>query len=760
MREGGVIRATQWPVRNGERNVQLVDVFLILSALPFISLLLFAVSLVRLASRRRNSTSDEVLREDAILRQQASAWDEEKPFAHKPVIEPELGLRGAIEIWLSWFLHQAMAVLINSKRLNVVLELRNRHYLLLDTGVFLATPAIAMTMRQEGVGWFPESLSALYLYTGVALAVKVGLFYLFGLYGRYWPYASISDVSRLIVAAFQCTLILFILVYFAHPYLLPYQLAVSRSLPLIDGMLIVLAAGGIRFSLRGLYDWHHRYRNRRGGRSLMIVGAGEAGMMAVREIWSNARLKLEPVAFIDDDIAKVGTYVHGLPVLGTSADIQQVVDACQIQRILIAIPSASPARLHTLVDICRQTGLAVDTLPGVYQILAGHKTISPLPEIDIHRILKRDPVVVDNTALTPVLEGKRVMITGAGGSIGGELSRQIALHRPAEMILLGHGENSIFEINLELVLRHPGLKTHQVIADVRDARRIDWAVRTYQPELVFHAAAHKHVPFMEDSLPEAVMNNVGGTRNVLRSCSRHGVPRFVLISTDKAINPANIMGVTKRIAELLTLATARQTGHNYSAVRFGNVLGSRGSVIPVFQRQIAAGGPVTVTHPNMYRYFMTIPEAVQLVLQSVLLGEGGEIFVMDMGEQVRILDLAVDLIRLSGFEPGRDIHIVFSGARPGEKMREELFFPQESFRRTRNEKIFVAIDERAPDLAGLDLAVDMLLAQTGELEDGQVVETIRKIVPEYWPYNNGSGASRITVPSRRRYAPTSPSYTT
>jgi len=713
-------------------QVRLQDFLVILTALPFALLLLLTFKgvekllAVRPGGRRGKGRQDEQtgpLPDWSLPPAREAEYARRAPEGADPFRQRLNGL-----------LNDALSALINNERLNAILELRNRHYMALDLLALSLIPAVALTLRSEGLGWWPEALPGLALYTAVSLLVKICLFYYTGLYGRYWPYASVSDVVHLMVGVGYSTLILASLFVFFHAPLLRLNLAIFRSVPLIEGMMTALVAGGIRFSIRGLYDWYRRYRTRRGGRNVLIVGAGEAGMMTVREIWANPKLALEPVAFVDDDPAKVGTHVYGIPVLGDSQDIPEIVDTCRIQRILLAIPSAPLPRLQELASICRSTGILTDTLPGVYQILAGHKAISPLPQVDIHRILRREPVSIDVTALAPILRGARVMVTGAGGSIGSELCRQVAALRPAELILLGHGENSIFEIGLDLSIRHPDLVLRQVIADVRESGQVCAAMSRYRPHIIFHAAAHKHVPFMEQSAAEAITNNVLGTRNVLRAAAEHHVRRFVLISTDKAINPSSVMGVTKRIAELLTLAEAQRRGSLYTVVRFGNVLGSRGSVIPTFQRQIAAGGPVTVTNPAMYRFFMTIPEAVQLVLQAAVLSKGRDIFVLDMGEPVRILDLAEDLIRLSGLEPGRDINIVFSGARPGEKLREELFFPGEGYRRSRHGKIFVSDNQPPLDLERLEAQVERLILAASELKTGALTELIRAIVPEYQPF--------------------------
>jgi FlaA1/EpsC-like NDP-sugar epimerase len=380
--------------------------------------------------------------------------------------------------------------------------------------------------------------------------------------------------------------------------------------------------------------------------------------------------------------------------------------------------------------VCQQTGVTTHNLPGIYELLAGSKTISRLPELNINQLLHREPVVVDQAEVTDCLREGIVFVTGAGGSIGGELCRQVARLDPKEIILLGHGENSIFEICLDLRLSFPNLTARPVIVDVRDEQRVNRVVERYRPDTIFHAAAHKHVPFMEDNVEEAITNNVVGTRNVLRAAEQYGIERFILISTDKAVNPTSVMGATKRLAELLVMAAARRSGRAYMAVRFGNVLGSRGSVIPVFQQQIAAGGPLTVTHPDMRRYFMTIPEAVQLVLQTTVLGKGGEVFVLDMGQPIRLLDLAIDLIKLSGLEPERDIKIVFTGIRPGEKLNEKLFLESEGYQRTDHQRIFMATPENTSQVAILEQVVTELIDLTGRIQKWSDFECLRTTLLE------------------------------
>ncbi len=615
----------------------------------------------------------------------------------------------------------------------LLFEWRNRHFFVLDLVALLASPAIALSLRTDGLDWFPEGLAALALYTFVSVLVKIPLFYSRGLYRRYWRHASVSDLAQVFLSVTLAAVILAVLNSLTHGLLVRYDLAVFRTVPVLDGLVTGLIVGGARFGFQGLNYWRRRLPHHPGGRQVLIVGAGKAGVMTAREMQAYPALEMEPVAFVDDDAAKAGLHIHGIPVLGTSQDIPEIVERLGIKRIVLAIPSAPLTRRQAILAKCQGAGILTYDLPGIYELLAGYKTISRLPQIDVNRVLRREAQLAFHPEIAATLEGATVLVTGAGGSIGRELCRQIARFSPAQLILLGRGENSIHEINLDLRLTFPTLIAHPVIVDVRDQQRAEWAVAKYRPDLIFHAAAHKHVPMMETSIDEAVLNNVMGTRNVVQAALRHDVLKLVLISTDKAVNPVSIMGVTKRIAELLVLAAAQRSGRAFIAVRFGNVLGSRGSVIPSFQQQIAAGGPVTVTHPEMLRYFMTIPEAVSLVLHASLLGKGGEAFVFDMGDPLRIVDLATDLIRMSGFQPGRDIKIVYSGIRPGEKLHEELFLSAEKYQRTAHARIFVATGDGTIDPDWIEQQVNTLEDLAKQMHTAALVAQLRAIVPEYHP---------------------------
>jgi len=461
----------------------------------------------------------------------------------------------------------------------------------------------------------------------------------------------------------------------------------------------------------------------------LVIGAGDAGAMVVREMQKNPQLNLKPIGFLDDDPSKQDSKIHGVPVLASLDEIDHILNTRHVDEVIIAIPSASGKVLRKVTEECRQRDIAFRTMPGIYELIGGSVSVSRLREVDISDLLRREPVEMNTEALGEALEGRVVLVTGAGGSIGRELCRQIAQLNPEKLLMLGHGENSIFEALTVLKESYPPHDIVPLIADVRDLPRLSVIFDRWQPDLIYHTAAHKHVPLMETNIEEAVTNNILGTRNLIKAALEHDVERLVLISTDKAIRPVNVMGATKRIAEMLVLDAARHSNKAFSVVRFGNVLGSRGSVVPRFKRQIAAGGPVTVTHPEMKRYFMTIPEAVHLVLQASTMSQGGESYILDMGQQVRILDLAEDLIRLSGLDPGKDIEIVFSGIRPGEKLSEDLWDQGFAYSPTAHPDINQVDSEEGITSDQLESTVDQLihLAREGKPEE------IRTILSETIP---------------------------
>jgi len=610
-------------------------------------------------------------------------------------------------------------------------QIRNRFLLLADLLLIVTSVLASFALRLDIGPAFIDYLPRAWFMVAIALVVKPTVYYLFGLYRRYWVYASVRELSLIFVATATASVVVALFVLLLCPVSgLPGSF--PRLVPPIDWLLSLFSVGGLRLSVRLLAEMGQRgsKADRLAGiHRVVVVGAGDAGTMVVREILRNPQLSLRPVAFVDDDKEKLKKDIHGVRVAGTLSQLASVVERTRAQEVIIAIPTAPGPIVRRVTDICRLQGIPFRTMPGIYELLGGKVSVNRLREVDISDLLRREPASIDDEAVGRTLAGKRVLVTGAGGSIGLELCRQVSRWKPAELILLGHGENSIFEGLLELQEGNGGLPLHPVIADVRDPNRMRSIFEAYRPDVVFHAAAHKHVPLMEMNPEEAVTNNVLGTRTVVEAALATGTERLVLISTDKAVQPYSIMGATKRIAELIVRDAALRSGRAFVSVRFGNVLGSRGSIVPLFKRQIARGGPVTVTHPDMRRYFMTIPEAVHLVLQASSMGQGGEVFVLRMGEQVLIVDLAEDLIRLSGLEPGRDIEIIYTGARAGEKLSESLWDEEGSYQPTAHPDI-VSVDEDV-DLAGesLDAMVGELIRLARENDTGAILGLLSERVP-------------------------------
>jgi len=623
------------------------------------------------------------------------------------------------------------------------IHLRNRYLLVSDLLLLPLALYFSYVLRLESFS-LGSHWRGFWLFAIIALLIVPFLFWRTGIYARYWRYASVEELV-LLAGAVTIGVLLSGFLSLASAPRLPGSWPLPRSIPLIFLLLALVVTAGPRFLLR----LSARPLSRRWSRRLsspadaprvqpvLIMGAGDAGAMIVRELQQNPHLGLEPVGFVDDDLGKHDAVIHGVPVLGDRYAIPRLATDYKIKQVIIAMPTAPGKTIREIVRICEEAGLQTKIVPGLYELLGGTVTARQLRPVEIHDLLRREPVQTDIAAVQELLRGKRVLVTGAGGSIGGELCRQILCCSPATLIALGHGENSIFEITQELEgqAKTLGVELVPVIAGIRFPTRIRRVFEEYRPEIVFHAAAHKHVPLMENNPGEAITNNVFGTRVVLEAALATGVERFVMISTDKAVNPTNIMGASKRAAELLVYQAAQRSGKPYVAVRFGNVLGSRGSVVHTFRRQIAAGGPITVTHPEIRRYFMTIPEAVQLVLQAAVLGKGGEVFVLDMGEPVKIMDLARDMIELSGLQAGRDIEIVFTGLRPGEKLFEELFIPGEAYVRTVHPKIFVARNGagNVPDDRRLDEAVERLIRVAEQDDRDAIVRAMQELVPEYRP---------------------------
>lgn len=623
-----------------------------------------------------------------------------------------------------------------------LLRLRNRHFILLDAIAFLITPVLALALRLDDSFVLKIDEIGIIIVTILFLAVKLSVLYGFGFYRRYWRYASIDELTQITMLMAAAVVLQTLLFYSLH-YLIDSPVKnLPRSLPLLDGLLSLMFVGGLRFSIRAVERASQQRIRSCPGDRVLIVGAGNAGVSLVQEMQRNLQIGLYPVAFIDDNPAKLNLRIRGLPVVGDHYKIPEVIRSLNIHRVIIAMPTVSGKVIREIVDICQAIGIRTSTLPGIHEILNGRVRVGSIRDIKIEDLLRREPIQTDVESVSRFLMGKKVLITGAGGSIGSELCRQILKCRPAEIVLLGHGENSVFNIQQELervleVLRKDGEEQGQIpriatfIADIRFASRLKYAFDQFRPDIIFHAAAHKHVPLMELNVPEAITNNVLGTKNLLDLALQYDVKQFVMISTDKAVNPTSVMGATKRAAEMLVLRAAQKSGKPFGVVRFGNVLGSRGSVVPTFRQQIAAGGPVTITHPDICRYFMTIPEAVQLVLQAAVIGRGGEVFILNMGQPVKIVDLAEDLIRLSGYEVGKDIDIVFTGLRPGEKLFEELFIPGEEYTLTQHEKILTVRNASGVIKENIELIVEALCEAATKNNGKSVMLLLESLVPEY-----------------------------
>jgi FlaA1/EpsC-like NDP-sugar epimerase len=561
-----------------------------------------------------------------------------------------------------------------------------------------------------------------------AYIIKPVVYYRFGLYRRLWAYASIQELKLIAIAVTTASIILTLVILIVSFFVRTWEF--SRGFPAIDWVLSLLAVGGVRFSYRVIAESQTSSRQSASRpKRVLVAGAGDAGALVVREMQRNPQANLTPIGFVDDDPAKQKQEIHGSPVIGTLNELAHLIDMKKVDEVIIAIPSAPGLVVRKVTEICRIKSIPSRTMPSFHELIGGKVSVNRLREVDITDLLRRAPAHIDTELVGLSLGGRKVLVTGAGGSIGRELCRQIARWDPKELYLLGHGENSIFETLIEIGQNFPALMVIPFIADIRDKDRINHLFAEHQPQVVFHAAAHKHVPLMQANIEEAISNNVMGTRNIVEASITANVDRLVMISTDKAICPTSVYGATKRIGEMLILDAARRMEKSFSVVRFGNVLGSRGSVLLLFKRQIDHGGPVTVTHPDMERYFMTIPEAIHLVLQASAMGMGGEVFVLNMGEQIRILDLAQDLIRLSGLEPGKDIEIVFTGIRPGEKLREALWDEGADYVSTNHPDILRLNESEVMTSVNLAAAVDQLIELSKNGDPDQVVNMLNSIVP-------------------------------
>ncbi len=633
-------------------------------------------------------------------------------------------------------------------------HVRNRYLAGFDIAGFAIVLFLAYSVRFEAFAWPVAQAETFLRFLPLTIALKVLVFYRAGLYRRLWRYAGMVELERIAVAVLVAAGLSFTVGVWFLPALGLVSVRVPMSVAALDGVLTLVVAVAPRFYIRAVSARGSGRPLHPEARRVLIAGAGSAGELIAKELRANPELSLTPVGFVDDDPAKHGLELSGISILGPVEKLIDYRERCRADEVIVAMPSATGATIRRVMQLAEAAGLRTRTIPGMFELLSGRVAVSALRPIQIEDLLRRDPVRIDFDRVQLLVENETVVVTGAGGSIGSEICRQVAALGPGQLLLLGHGENSIFDITAELTDRYPSVPIIPLIADVRDRPRILQLFEAYRPGLVLHTAAHKHVPLMEINVPEAVSNNVVGTRNVAEAAVQCGAARMVMVSTDKAVRPTNVMGATKRVAEQIVQGLAQQHGVDFISVRFGNVLGSRGSVVPTFLSQIQLGGPITVTHPEMRRYFMTIPESVQLVLQAAVLSRGGEVYALDMGEPVKIVDLAADLIRLSGLEVGRDIEIQFTGVRPGEKLYEEVFFGKEEAEPTEHPKVLRARHAHLP--IGLSTVVARLVAgaEAGASDD-ELRELLQRLVPDYAPEGSAHNIAHRR-PSGRYELPPSP----
>jgi FlaA1/EpsC-like NDP-sugar epimerase len=603
--------------------------------------------------------------------------------------------------------------------------------LLGDLILIVSSVLASFALRLDLGPAFSFYLPSAWLMIAIAFIVKPTIFYFFGLYRRYWIYASIRELRLIAFAVTTASIVLGLIIMVIRT--LGGMQAFPRSAIGIDWLLTLISVGGLRLAVRLLGEAGQLRQKGNGSlkkRRAVVVGAGDAGAMFAREMQRNPQLNMTPVAFVDDDEEKIKKDIHGVRVEGRLSELDRVIQRQLVDEVVIAIPTAPGSVIREVSNVCRHRGIPFRTMPGIYELIGGRVSVNRLREVQLADLLRREPMEIDEESVGTILQNKRALVTGAGGSIGLELCRQIARREPDKLAILGHGENSIFEALLELTQDHPELDIIPIIGDIRDIGRIKDVFTDFKPEVVFHAAAHKHVPLMELNVEEAVTNNVLGTQSVLDAALASGVERFAFISTDKAVQPLSIYGATKRIAELLVRSAAKVSSGPFVTVRFGNVLGSRGSIVPLFRRQIARGGPITITHAEMERFFMTIPEAVHLVLQASSMGIGEELFVLKMGEQVRVLDLAKDMIRLSGLEPDKDIEIKFTGIRPGEKLSETLWDENLDYEETDHPDIVSVNEDEILDQEALNSTVKELVLLAREGDPDAIVGLLSERVPD------------------------------
>jgi FlaA1/EpsC-like NDP-sugar epimerase len=624
--------------------------------------------------------------------------------------------------------------------MQLVRGFRNRNLFIFDALYLSLTPIIALYLRLDNIHDVRTFLPSLLVMTAIVLPIKMYFAYRVGLYSYYWPLASNEEIYTLSVAAVGSAVIEILMFFLVITPLGLLADPLPRSLPIINGLLSVMMMGSLRLLVKFVYALPDKKNQVLKPKPTLIIGAGIAGVAVVKQLQQHPESGLIPAGFLDDDPDKIRKKVNGVPVLGKVKDLERVLGKTDFAQVVVALPAAPGMLVRDILLTCKKYGIDSKTVPGLVEIVQGKARVEQLRSIKLEDLLRRGAIETDTTSINGLVRGKCVMVTGAGGSIGSEITRQLFDCAPSQLVLLGHGENSIFFIAQELRYRgQSNTEIISVIADIRHKDRLDLIFEQFRPSLVFHAAAHKHVGLMEDNPPEAITNNVLGTRNLVELCESHHVERFVMISSDKAVNPTSIMGCSKRVAELVVQDAGRRTGAKYSVVRFGNVLGSRGSVVPIFEKQIAQGGPITITHPEIRRYFMTIPEAVQLVLQAGTMGTGGEVFVVDMGDQIPIVEIARDLMRVNGLVEGRDIQITYTGLKPGEKLYEELFYEGDPVERTSHEKILVCKSGSLQPISmhgrqgALQDQVNTLLQHAYNADTQAIFNSLKGIVPQFEP---------------------------